>query len=117
MSSKTRSRLLLNSPLQPGIAINGRQHTIALAFEAVLQGRAHGRFIFDNQDTAASFCFHIQVSSFALGLSGSSIVNRLPCPTALRTMTRPPCADMVCLTMVSPMPMPCVSRRNSEPRR
>ena len=38
-------------------------------------------------------------------------------PTALRTSTRPPCASTICFTMVKPMPMPWVSRRNSVPRR
>ena len=42
----------------------------------------------------------------AAGAHGSQIVNRLPSPGWLSTLTRPPCAWATCRTSASPTPLP-----------
>ena len=38
--------------------------------------------------------------------AGSTMVNVLPCPGALSTLHRPPCASTMCRTIARPMPVP-----------
>lgn len=47
--------------------------------------------------------------SFAASI-GKMTVNVLPSPTALSTVTRPPCSCAMCLTMASPRPVPPFAR-------
>ena len=54
-------RLLFNGAVQPEFAIGRRQHPVALSGQHVLEGRAHGQFVFNNQYT-----FHTVMSKVLL---------------------------------------------------
>ena len=126
-------RRLAECALQACNAIRGRNDLVALELEVVAQPRHHIRFVFDNQDSrhirfsnparsglklnycAASHCYsfsRIQANA-ALPLlcgqpKGNVIVNLLPAPGVLSTMTSPPCARAICCTSESPNPLPLV---------
>jgi hypothetical protein len=108
--------LFCEGALQSRCPINCGEHAVACGGQRVGQRGAHGQFVFDEEDArvhdGSDWGVVVQVSS-----TGSSMVNRLPSPTALRTVTCPPCAATMCRTRLRPMPTPWVSRRNSEPSR
>src|ERR1051325_2596421 len=108
--------LFFTRSLQPAPPVERNNHAIPFSFQRILQRYPHRRFIFDEQ-YSFSLLSPVHALNFSFRLSGNSIVNLLPCPTALRTSTRPPCASTICFTMVNPIPIPCVSRLSSEPRR
>ena len=76
------------------------------------QGGAHGELVFDDEDAGVH-----GAASGGGSLTGSLITKRLPSPSRLSTRTCPPWASTMCLTRLSPMPTPVVSRRSSEPHR
>src|SRR5205823_250370 len=102
-------------------AIAGGQDAIAFGLQTILERRAHRQLVFDDEQARvhddASKALDQWILEFGAPLSGISIVNLLPWPTALWTCTRPPWDSTMCFTMVKPMPMPRVSRRSSLPRR
>ncbi len=93
--------LLLDGELQTRQPIGRGLYPVAFRIENVAQRDAHGVLVFDDEDPGAH--------------RGNSRPKRLPRPMALSTITRPPCASAACFTMLSPMPVPSVSRRSSGP--
>ena len=79
MSSRMRSGFSSSARCEAAFAVRRRQHAIAFRRQQVRQRRAHGRFVFDDQNALHDYFF-----------TGSSIVNRLPWPGSLCTVTRPP---------------------------
>src|ERR1019366_7504749 len=43
--------LFINGPMEAALALGGSQHAIALCHQHVVQDRAHGELVFDDQDT------------------------------------------------------------------
>src|SRR6185312_1713822 len=103
-------RLLRHNHLQPHRPVRSALRPVALRIENVAQRHTHRVLVFHNDNPRPR-----------VGRNGAhrgnSSPNRLPCPTALSTITRPPCASATCFTMLSPIPAPSVSRRNSNPYR
>src|SRR5438874_11622407 len=81
-----------------GFAVLCGEHLVAFESQVIRKSPENCRIVFDDEHTR-----HVETSATVKGIR---IVNVLPAPTALWTSTRPPCASAMCLTRVSPRPVP-----------
>src|SRR5215470_16455279 len=99
-------RRRLHDLLQRLLAVEGAGRLVALVAKVVLEPTHDLGLVVDDQDA--------RDGRSPFGATGSQIVKRLPSPTRLSTVTRPPWASATWRTRASPTPLPrrpCVSLR------